>query len=810
MFVRVAINIPSDKTFIYAVPKAFEMDIATGKRVFVPLEKRSLTGYITEIMTASTCEKIKDITDILDSEPLFNEDDLIFYQWISWYYIYPLGKTLSEILPGGIDLKSNRWIIPAQLKGDNNTIKSAFHNKIMDLLAEFPNGLPLNRIKTILGKKDIYGDIKALRSMGLIHVQDRIEKPVVPQKKEKIATVCFGDISSIKLTLNQMKLIDFLRSHGRASFTTLRETFTNALALTKGLEKKGLVHISEEDMYRPAGNPPVIGKDDGIIIPNEEQEIALREIVKGIESQRFSPYLLHGVTGSGKTEVYLNAIEEALRLMGGAIFLVPEIALTPQLLTRLNGRFQDREIAVLHSGISKSVRYDQWRRIQRGDISIVVGARSALFAPVRNLKLIIVDEEHDASYKQDDRIRYNARDLAVMRAKLLSATVVIGSATPAIQTYFNTMKGKYTYLVLSGRVKGRPMPEVEIVDMKKEKEGGSMASIPILSRVLKSAIQDTLEKKQQALLFLNRRGFHTFMFCPDCGYVFKCLNCAVSMTHHAAAGILKCHHCDYRIRMPSLCPKCRSNRIMQHGVGTQRLEEEIKRIFPGARVGRMDSDTTAVKGSSIKILQSLDRHEIDILVGTQMITKGHDFHNVTLVGIISADTSLNLPDFRAAERTFQILTQASGRGGRGDFPGRVIIQTFNPGHYAIVRAKKHDYIGFYGEELSLRKDLSYPPYSRIVNLHLSGTRQNAAMEGIEKLKILADELIKADKQRGGKVDIIGPAEAPIFRIKGRYRWQLLLKGKDTQALNRLSRDILSKTAGIGLDIKVDVDPINFM
>jgi primosomal protein N' (replication factor Y) (superfamily II helicase) len=810
MFVKVAINIPSDKTFTYAVPKAFEIDIATGKRVFVPLEKRRVTGYIIEVMAASTCENIKEIIDIIDIEPLFNEDDLRFYQWVSQYYIYPLGKTLSEILPGGIDLKSNRWITPSQGIGNSNTIKSIFHMKIMNIFNDFPNGLSLNRIKNVLGKKDIYRDIKALQSMGLIHVQDIIKKPVVALKKEKVATVCSGDTSSAKLTKNQMKLIDFLRVHGRTSFTTLRKTFTNLHALAKSLEKKGLLHISEEDKYRSPCRPQDIGNDEGIIIPNEEQKIAFLEIVKGIDSQVFSPYLLHGVTGSGKTEVYLNAIEEVLRQMGGAIFLVPEISLTPQLLTRLYGRFHDQEIAVLHSGISKSVRYDQWRRIQKGEINIVVGARSALFAPVRNLKLIIVDEEHDTSYKQDDRIRYNARDLAVMRAKLLSATVVLGSATPAIQTYFNTMKGKYTYLILSERVKGRPMPEIAIVDMKQEKERANVASFPILSRILKSTIQDTLEKEKQVLLFLNRRGFHTFVFCPDCGYVFKCLNCAVSMTHHANAGILKCHHCDYIVGMPPCCPECLSNRIMQHGVGTERLEKEIKRIFPCARVGRMDSDTTTVKGSYVKILQSLDRHEIDILVGTQMITKGHDFHNITLVGIISADTSLNRPDFRSAERTFQILTQASGRGGRGDFPGKVIIQTFNPQHYAIIKAKNHDYMGFYREELSVRKELSYPPYSRIVNLHLSGTRHISAQGGIEKLKNLARELIKTDKYEGGKVDIIGPAEAPIFKMKGRYRWQLLLKGKDTHALNHLCHDILSKAAGIGLDIKVDVDPINFM
>ncbi len=810
MFINIAVNIPTDKTFTYAVPKALETDVAIGKRVLVPLEKRRLTGYIVEIIPVSTCPDLKEIIDVLDSESLFNENDLTFYYWVARYYVYPLGKTLSEILPGGIDPKSNRWIVPARSDADsNNPARSAIHKKIMERLSDFPNGLPLSRLKNILDKKNISRNIQNLLSLGLIHVEDRIEKPDIILKKEKFASIRSAAASSSMLTKNQQRLIDFLGSHQKAPFTILRESFKNVPVIVKGLEKKGLIHVTEEEIYRSPCRPPDIGKDNGIVILNEDQKMAVQEIIKGLESRLFSPYLLHGVTGSGKTEVYLNAIEETFRLGGGVIFLVPEIALTPQLLTRLNRRFQNREIAVLHSGISKAARYDQWRRIQRGDIRIAVGARSAIFSPIRNLKLIIVDEEHDTSYKQDDRMRYNARDLAIVKAKLLSATVVVGSATPAIQTYFNTVKGKYTYLVLPGRVEKRRLPDVEIVDMKRETEGKNKVSFPILSRVLQKEIQDTLDNKKQTLLFLNRRGFHTFTFCPDCGHVFKCRNCIVSMTHHADADVLKCHLCDYVIKTPSRCPKCRSNRIMQYGVGTERLEKEITNNFPEARVARMDSDTTATKGSYDKLLRAFDRHEIDVLVGTQMITKGHDFHNVTLVGIISADTSLNLPDFRAAERTFQLLTQASGRGGRGVFPGRVIIQTFNPDHYAILKAKHHDYPGFYGKELALRKTLAYPPYSRIVNLHLSSIRKDSGAEGIKKLKSLVKDLMKTYTP-GGKVDIIGPAEAPISMIKGRHRWQLLLKGVDAHALNRLTREILSGATGIGLDIKVDVDPVNFM
>jgi len=396
-----------------------------------------------------------------------------------------------------------------------------------------------------------------------------------------------------------------------------------------------------------------------------------------------------------------------------------------------------------------------------------------------------------------------------MRAKLNSATVITGSATPAIQTYFNTTKGKYTYLILPKRVEDKPLPEVEIIDMKRELgENGQIVS-PVLSRALHKAIEHTLEKKQQTILFLNRRGFHTFIFCLDCGHAFQCQNCAVSMTYHAGEDTLKCHYCDSVIKPPALCPGCRGNRIRSYGVGTERLAEEIKKLFPEARIGRMDSDTTTRKGAYENILRALNKRTIDILVGTQMITKGHDFPGVTLVGVISADTSLNIPDFRAAERTFQLLTQVSGRGGRGAFPGRVIIQTFNPHHYAITRARDHDYLSFYEDELALRHTLAYPPFSRLINLHLSSSKKEKGMEGLESLKHVIRTLSPLTTPQG-KVEIIGPAESPIAKIKGKYRWQILLKGTDTGAIHKLAKEILAKASVTGLDIRVDVDPINFM
>jgi primosomal protein N' (replication factor Y) len=810
MFVTVAVNIPSQKTFSYAVPPALQKEITTGKRVLIPFGKRRLIGYIIDVSQSTTCEDIKEIIEILDPEQLFNEDDLEFYRWVSQYYIYPLGQALTEILPGGIDPKSDRCIsIVKGNQGTNDFQMSASQRNIIDALSQIPAGLTLTRLKKIIGKKDIYRDINILQSKGFIAVGDITQKPGIAPKMEKIVTLNHQNVIKTKLTKKQNLLVDFLSLHGSSPVAALREKFKNVLPLIRGLEQQNLVCITEEEVSRHHGQCPDIGVGGLVITQNEDQEDAFGEIVTGLESARFSPYLLHGITGSGKTEVYLNAIGETLRMDGGVIFLVPEIALTPQLISRFNRRFVNQEIAVLHSGISKSARYDQWRRIQRGEIRVVIGARSAVFAPVRNLRLIIVDEEHDTSYKQDDRMRYNARDLAIMKAKLHAATVIVGSATPAIQTYFNTMKGKYKHLVLPRRVEDRSLPKVDIIDMKREAKGDSQVSSRILSRSLKDEIQDTLERKQQTLLFLNRRGFHTFMFCLDCGNSFKCLNCAVSMTYHASESSLKCHYCDFTIKPSASCPECSGKRIQSYGVGTEKLEDEVRRLFPHARIGRMDSDTTARKGASEKILKALERRDIDILVGTQMITKGHDFPYVTLVGVISADTSLNMPDFRSAERTFQLLTQVSGRGGRGASPGRVIVQTFNPRHYAITRAREYDYMGFYEDELTLRSALAYPPFARIVNLHLSSLKKDKGMEGLEKLKELITDLLTINKLKG-KVEVIGPAESPIAKIKGRHRWQLLLKGKDTREVHNLAKDILSKASITGLDIKVDVDPLNFM
>ncbi len=807
MFVRVAIQIPSAKTFIYAVPETFVTAVAVGKRVLVPFGKRRVTGYIVETMIEAVCDRtVRDILDLPDPEPLFDKDALAFYDWISRYYLHPLGKVLGELLPGGIDVKSDRWLRLAEMSATTDHRVSVGQREILEHLACCPEGLPLSRLRKALGKNAIYGDLRLLEAAGLVVSEERLNRPPVRPKKEKWVGLTAEKPFGINLTAKQSAMVEFIRVRGEIPVGNLHAFFKNSASFLRNLKGKGVIRLYEKEVVRGPGSAPEIGNSGNGITLNEAQNAALGEIRECLAAGRFSPCLLHGVTGSGKTEIYLQAVAEILRGEGGAIYLVPEIALTAQLRSRICGRFPEREIAVLHSGISRSARYDQWKRIRRGEVRVVVGARSALFAPVENLRLIIVDEEHDPSYKQDDRLRYNARDLALVRGRFSKATVLLGSATPAIQSYFHAAEGRYRYLTLPARIDDRPLPLVEVVDLRTERNEQGLT--PLLSRTLIEAIRKTLDSGKQTLLFLNRRGFHTYLFCPDCGHAFSCPNCDIALTHHAAEGVLKCHHCDFTVKAADLCPACRGNRVRSYGAGTERVEEEAGKLFPGARITRMDSDTTSRKGDSERILRGLDRMDIDILIGTQMITKGHDFPEITLVGVIAADASLNIPDFRAAERTFQILTQVSGRGGRGDQPGRVVIQTFNPGHYAIRRAQEHDYAGFYADELPLRRQFSYPPFSRLIGLHFSSLKREEGKKAVAKIGARARELART--LAGGKADVIGPAESPLTRIRGRYRWQLLLRGKQSGLLHLLTQRLLEGAGHDGLDIQVDVDPVNFM
>ncbi len=802
MFVSVAVNIPADKLFTYEVPAHLQSAVGIGKRVFVPFGIRKRTGFIVEILKDCNLTDTKKIVAVLDEEALFNDEDLKFYRWISSYFIYPLGKTLAELIPSGQERRELRWIIPAPVARDARPTPA--QKKLLDILHEHPGGLAFQDWIRKSNLKNAASIARSLQVAGWVHVMEK-EKKQLGIRMQKIIRLNDPACAALKLTPRQQIVIDCLREEGPMELRTLMEKTATTASVIKRILEKGAAQVGEEEFIRKAPIESALTAPLQNNALNDEQNKALKTILPFIESGAFHPVLLHGVTGSGKTEVYLCAIEQVLKSGGTAIYLVPEISLTPQLISRITGRFDPDRIAVMHSGIAESVRYDQWRQIRRGRIRLVIGARSALFAPLENLKIIIVDEEHDPSYKQDERLCYNARDLAVVKAQQANAVCVLGSATPGVRTFYNARAGKYAHLELTRRVNRRPLPRIEIVDMKLQKETGGKS--PILSDALVAALRDVLDRREQALLFLNKRGFDTFLVCADCGYTFSCPNCAVSLKSHPAENVVKCHYCDYSRRAVPLCPRCGGGRILNYGAGTQKLEAELHDRFPHARVSRMDSDTTARRGSQEKILASLERGEIDILVGTQMVTKGHDFPSITLVGVVSADTSLNMPDFRAAEKTFQMLTQVAGRGGRGEAPGRVIIQTFNPRHYALRHASAHNYLSFYEEEIEFRKALKYPPFGQIINLRLSSARKAVLDETARELGRDARALCAGHENA---LEIIGPAESPLAKIRGEYRQQMMIKGTDNRRMHSLAARLSQKHATSTVKITVDVDPENFM
>jgi primosomal protein N' (replication factor Y) len=639
----------------------------------------------------------------------------------------------------------------------------------------------------------------SLQKKGLICLEAQLKPARTKAKKTSFVEAVSSTLPRDALTSKEKEILCFIEEIGRPSLPQLRRRFKSASAVLRALVAKGLVRVSEAEVLRE----PVletIERAEGPFSLTTEQQAAVEEIAKALQQGTFHPFLLHGVTGSGKTEVYLRAVEQSLALGKGAVILVPEISLTPQLVGRFHRRL-GREMALLHSGLAPGERYDQWRRVRRGEARVVIGARSAIFAPCQELGLIIVDEEHDTSYKQEEGVRYNARDVAVKRAQKQGAVVVLGSATPSLESFYNAQQGKYQILLLPHRVGGGVLPAVEIVDLRKEEPG-------LFSPLLRDALAQNLEAGRQSLLFLNRRGFSHAAICADCGAAFTCRRCSVTLTFHAREKTLLCHYCGYHLPAFQMCPQCGGGAIRLLGVGTEKVEGEVRRLFPQARVARMDSDVMIERGASGRLLRALEQGEIDILVGTQMIVKGHDFPRITLVGIIAADVALHLPELRAAERCFQLISQAAGRAGRASQPGRVIVQTYLPEHYAIRQATGHDYAGFYEEEMKQRRALCFPPLSRMVNIRVSSASPRAAEQGIERLARKGRALLRPPRHA---VEILGPSPAPLYRIKGRYRWQLLLKGERVASLRHLSRSLIREGKELtGVRVEVDVDPVTLL
>ncbi len=799
---NIAVCLPLEKTFHYVVPETMKDSIQIGMRVLVPFSGRKVTGFVIGLIDQSPKEfegELKEIEAILDEAPLIDHQMLRLYQWISDYYIYPLGEVIKTGIPPGLQLKS-RWFVSLTQYGKEAIMSGDIDPVRKRVLEEIKNyqKIPLEKILKIFKNEISRSQIFTLKKKGLINLEVGIEGEGVKPRIEKV--IKYENEGSLRESSKKQKdILNWIKERGEVFYSELTKIFKSPSRSIQSLKEKGYISIYEKEVPREIKiRPELKAYPRPKLTPFQEQ--AFGEILKGIRSRRFSPFLIYGVTGSGKTELYLRAIEEVINSRKEAIVLVPEISLTPQLISRFRDRFGDI-FALLHSGLSRAERYDQWRKIWKGEVKIAIGPRSAVFSPFKNLGIIVVDEEHDPSYKQEDKLKYNARDVAIVRAKQQQATLILGSATPSLESYHNALKGRFKLLHLPERIEGRPLPNVEIVDMKKEPG--------IISEKLKLGLKENVEQKRQSILFLNRRGFANFILCPDCGYTFKCPNCSVTLTYHLRERRLKCHYCDYWIQTPGDCPQCQGHRLRAMGMGTERVEEEIKRIFPGCSVGRMDRDTTSRKNSHVSILERLESGKIDILIGTQMIVKGHDFPNVTFVGVISADTALHFPDFRSAERTFQILTQVAGRAGRGVFSGEVLIQTFNPEHYSIKKAKEQDFLGFYNEEIKFRRALNYPPFSRLINFRLTGNSEKKTMLAAKEMEKIGEDLLKNDLSKG--IEILGPSMAPFAKIKGKYRWQMLVKGEDPKSLHKfvfgLADRLKPLLKGKGVNLDIDVDPI---
>lgn len=801
LYAEVAIPLPVEKTFHYAVPPQLRSLCEVGTRVLVPLGRRQVTGYVlaqTPHLPPDISDKdIKAIIDCLDEAPLFDEGMLRFFRWVADYYLAPLGQVIKTALPPGINWESSYH---CSLTPDGTQARAGDSPHAAVLRAIDPHkGSPLKKLLKDCPSRSAFF---ALQRRGLIRLEARVRPGRTTAKKQAFAECLRAPGPNDVLTPKAGEIAAWLGEKGKVPLSQLRKHFKRASTILEGLQQQGIVAVREEEVWREP-NLETLAREEGPFHPTPEQEAALEEITKALKAPAFGSFLLHGVTGSGKTEIYLRAVEEALALGKGAVILVPEIGLTPQLV----GRFQRRlpgEIALLHSGLSAGERYDQWRRVRRGDARVVIGARSAVFAPCRDLGLIIVDEEHDTSYKQEEGVRYNARDLAVVRAKQEEAIVVLGSATPSLESFYNAQRGKYRPLDLPSRVGGGILPQVEVIDLKDYK-GGTQS---VLSPPLQEALASTLAEGGQSLLFLNRRGFSRSAICTDCGGAFTCRQCSVALTYHARQKVLLCHYCGYEVPAFQLCPHCGGGGIRLVGYGTEQVEEAVQGLFPQARVARMDSDVTARRGTHGRLLGALERGEIDILVGTQMIVKGHDFPRITLVGIIAADVGLNLPELRAAERSFQLISQAAGRTGRGREPGRVIIQTFFPEHYAIQRAKDHDWAGFYAEEMAFRQALRYPPLTHMITIRVSSRNPREAQEAIQRLARKGEALLRG---RGDETEMLGPSPAPLYQIKGRYRWHLLFKGEGIGFLRHLGRSLMEEGRGLrGVTTEVDVDPLTML
>ncbi|MFD1862425.1 primosomal protein N' [Planococcus chinensis] len=786
---------PIDRPFDYAVPKELEVLVEPGMRVKVPFGNRKVLGFVTDIKETSEFDpsRLKPIHELMDVVPVLNDELLAMAKWMKKQTVCFEIDALQVMIPSALRAKyEKRFVLNAPLEEIPEPLRIYFGNRpfvraqdAVEVYALLKKELERG---TVVADTDI-SQQTAVKKVRMIHIADSLEQleaiDIRPNAKQ------------------QIKLLEFFKEHiGQAiESSDLQRAAETTLPTIYSLADKGAAVIRNEESYR---DPKLLAEIErkGFLQLTEAQQTAFDAIRGALQTPK--TFLLHGITGSGKTEIYLQAIDEVLKEGKEAIMLVPEISLTPQMTLRFKERFGDL-VAVLHSGLSAGEKYDEWRKIQRAEVKVVVGARSAIFAPFENLGLIILDEEHESSYKQDDSPRYHARDVAIWRAGQHNCPVILGSATPSLESYARAQKGVYELLVLEKRAKNQPLPTVHIVDMREELRNGnrSMFSIP-----LAEAIRERLDRKEQVVLFLNKRGYSSFVLCRDCGTVMQCPNCDISLTYHRSSELMKCHYCGYDEPVPHTCPECQSEHIRFFGTGTQKVEEELAKLVPGARVLRMDVDTTRNKGAHEKILSAFGEGKADILLGTQMIAKGLDFPNITLVGVLSADTTLHLPDFRAAEKTYQLLTQVSGRAGRDKLPGEVYVQSYTPEHYAITLAKDQLYEPFYDQEMAMRRASGYPPYYYVVNIQFTH-------EDLMTVAGYAEQTVRfLQGQLSGSTIIIGPSASLIARVNNRYRYQCLIKYKKEPKLADVMQQLIkihrSEWIKKGATLSIDMNPTSVM
>ncbi len=806
-YIEVAVALPVFQTFTYQTPDHLMESVEVGKRVWAPFGARHVAGYVLGEARPSDTASIKPISDILDDVALFPANMVRFFRWTSEYYMHPIGEVIRTALPGGINALD---VAAAEITDEGRramilNIPTDSERKLLEILNQKDCGLRSLYAGTGWNFSRLL--VRSLVRRGWIHLFRKIQSGNSRPRMETFLSVLRTDLPEDRYQETRSRILNLVGTHGEMSVKFLRMHFPNAAGFLPFLVNRGFLKKTEKQVFRDPFGEPI--EPDRAPVLTQEQEAAL-ERIEALSEKGFGTCLLAGITGSGKTEVYLAAAQRTISRGTSVLILVPEIALISQMEKRFRARFGS-SIAVLHSALSSGERYDQWMRIVRKEACIVIGARSAVFAPLERIGLIVVDEEHDGSYKQDTGLRYNARDLAVVRAHMHGTVAVLGSATPSVQSFYNVKNKNFVELCLNSRINQMDLPKITLVDLRETRDARGI--FRFITPPLLAAMKETLERKEQVLLFLNRRGFSSYPVCSACGEAIRCKNCDITLTLHQQANAYKCHLCGFSKAASSPCPYCGEPRILQLGLGTEKVEAAVRSLFPQARVARLDQDVAQKKGAVLHILKSLQNRSIDILIGTQMVAKGHDFPDITLVGVICADLSMNFPDFRAGERTFQLLAQVAGRAGRGRKSGQVILQTYNPTHFTIQAARIQDFRSFYQKEIEFRRALKYPPFTRMVQIRISGTEKDAVQSCALSLAKRCEALESQDSYRRC-IDVLGPIEAPLSRVARRYRWQILVKSAQASRLHAFVRQLVYEDADSAPSrkarISVDVDPFAMM